>query len=80
MKKEKQNLIVPGIAPNLGNASRIHTLENQIAGLNDLHLEEKRSLYHDLTVTEGSFEEASGQKITYTKAYNTTSEDLQLKN
>ncbi|PHC34707.1 hypothetical protein COF09_31720 [Bacillus toyonensis] len=68
LKKEKQNLIVPGIAPNLGNTHRIQTLEKQIAGLNDLHLEEKRSLYHDLTVAEGSFEATSGQKIMYKKA------------
>ncbi|MCD2338378.1 RICIN domain-containing protein [Bacillus cereus] len=63
---EKRKLIVPGIPVNIGTEAKIHTLDNQIEGLNTLHLEEKRSLYRDLTVAEGSFEAASGRKLTYT--------------
>ncbi|PFO16538.1 hypothetical protein COJ79_14650 [Bacillus thuringiensis] len=63
---EKRNLIVPGISINLGTESRIHTLDKEIKGINDLKVEEKRELYRNLTVSEGSFEAISGKKITYT--------------
>ncbi|MCU4863834.1 insecticidal delta-endotoxin Cry8Ea1 family protein [Bacillus cereus] len=65
-KAEKRNLIVPGIPQNPGTESRIHTLDNEINGINDLKVEEKRALYRDLTVNEGSFEAISGKKLTYT--------------
>lgn len=63
---EKRNLIVPGIPVNIGTESRIHTLDKEINGINDLKVEEKQALYRDLTVGEGSFEAISGKKLTYT--------------
>ncbi|MGH0803509.1 insecticidal delta-endotoxin Cry8Ea1 family protein [Bacillus cereus] len=63
---KKRNLIVPGIPTNIGTESQIHTLENEIKGIDDLKVEEKRALYRDLTVNEGSFEAISGKKLTYT--------------
>ncbi|MED2750140.1 RICIN domain-containing protein [Bacillus thuringiensis] len=65
-KAELKALFPPGVPIGLGNASKANTLEKQIAGLNDLQLEKKRSLYRDLTVTEGSFETASGRELMYT--------------
>ncbi|HDR7761408.1 insecticidal delta-endotoxin Cry8Ea1 family protein [Bacillus cereus] len=63
---KKRSLIVPGIPANIGTESQIHTLENEIKGIDDLKVEEKRAMYRDLTVNEGSFEAITGKKLTYT--------------
>ncbi|WP_212745294.1 insecticidal delta-endotoxin Cry8Ea1 family protein [Bacillus sp. 2SH] len=51
---------------NLGAENKRSILNKEIDGLKALNLNRKRSLYRDLTVAEGSFEAASGKKLTYT--------------
>ncbi|HHQ2899395.1 TPA: insecticidal delta-endotoxin Cry8Ea1 family protein [Bacillus cereus] len=53
---------------NLSTAKKIHELDGIISGWKDLKLEDKQSIYGDLTIREGSFEAVSCKKLTYTKS------------
>ncbi|PHC34813.1 hypothetical protein COF09_31645 [Bacillus toyonensis] len=70
-KKEKLRNVGSSTGGSLAggnlNAERDRSrLNKEIDGLKALNLNRKRSLYRDLTVAEGSFEAASGKKLTYT--------------